>query len=623
MIRAGLFLYDHLAQRRSLPARRPSTCASTRRARHSKVTIARGSNFSDGWVDDARLVVANAIAAKEHGATVMTRARVARLRAHGDAWLADIEHAMVSGKCSRPRSVANVAGAWVAQFLDEATPVPARRHPHLIRGSHIVVPELFDHGYAYLFQTPDGRVVFAIPYEQDFTLIGTTEREYLGDRRSSASIRKRSITCCRSRTVISNATSSAPTSRGRSPGCALAGRKCGGPEEHPARLRRRFRPQWPAVAVRVRRQTHDLSTARRKTCSTSSGRCSDAGTVPGPLAYLCPAATCLAPISSASGSTRHDAMRGSMHRCCNAICARTARASSGCSTVAPRCHNSGTPCCPVCTNAKSTTCDARVCRDRHDILYRRSKLGLHLPRDQHRAPRHMAGRAMTRYILALDQGTTSSRSILFDHAGSRAPSPSVSSPSTFPRSGWVEHDAEEIWATQSATIAEVLAARAPRSPTSSRSASPTSVKPPCSGTAHGPAGRAAIVWQDRRTRTLQPVAGRGARSGSRAAHGPAARPLFFRHETGLAARQRCRARQRAERGELAFGTIDSWLIWNLTGGRRHLTDASNASRTLLLNLATGEWDDTMLRCWAFHARYCRRWCDPASGPTRQSPCSAA
>jgi glycerol-3-phosphate dehydrogenase len=140
-----------------------------------------GFEFSDGWVDDARLVVANAIDAKEHGATVLTGARVTRLRVQGGAWLADIEHRNGPRQQLEARSVANVAGAWVAQFLDEATPVRARRHPHLIRGSHIVVPKLFDHGYAYLFQTPDGRVVFAIPYEQDFTLIGTTEREYQGD----------------------------------------------------------------------------------------------------------------------------------------------------------------------------------------------------------------------------------------------------------------------------------------------------------------------------------------------------------------------------------------------------------------------------------------------------------
>ncbi len=112
---------------------------------------------------------------------MLTRARVARLQVGGDAWLATVEHAAGPVQVIEARSVVNVAGAWVAQFLDEATPVPAKRHPHLIRGSHIVVPKLFDHGYAYLFQTPDGRVVFAIPYEQDFTLIGTTEREFQGD----------------------------------------------------------------------------------------------------------------------------------------------------------------------------------------------------------------------------------------------------------------------------------------------------------------------------------------------------------------------------------------------------------------------------------------------------------
>ncbi len=181
MIRAGLFLYDNLALRRRLPASTAIDLRSHPAGEPLEQRYRRGFLFSDGWVDDARLVVANAMDASEHGARVLTRARCVRLRAKDDAWLATIEHGDGTRETIEARAVVNAAGAWVAQFLDEATPVAARRHPRLIQGSHIVVRKLFEHSYAYLFQTADGRVVFVIPYEGEFTLVGTTEREYKGD----------------------------------------------------------------------------------------------------------------------------------------------------------------------------------------------------------------------------------------------------------------------------------------------------------------------------------------------------------------------------------------------------------------------------------------------------------
>jgi glycerol-3-phosphate dehydrogenase len=181
MIRAALFLYDHLAQRRHLPGSATVDLRQHPAGAPLESRYRTGFLFSDGWVDDARLVVANAIDAREHGAVVQTRTRCVRLRAQDDQWIATLEHADGGVVTVAARSVVNAAGAWVATFLDQATPVPARRHPRLIQGSHIVVPKLFDHGFAYLFQTPDGRVVFTIPYEHDYTLIGTTEREFHGD----------------------------------------------------------------------------------------------------------------------------------------------------------------------------------------------------------------------------------------------------------------------------------------------------------------------------------------------------------------------------------------------------------------------------------------------------------
>jgi glycerol-3-phosphate dehydrogenase len=181
MIRAGLFLYDHLARRRVLPGssgvnlrRHPAGAALE--ARYTK-----GFVYSDAWVDDARLVVLNAMDAREHGATVLTRTRCARLERRGELWKATLEREGGDTLEVEVRAVVNATGPWVDRFLDGATPLPAARHPRQVKGSHIVVPKLFGHEFAYIFQGADGRIVFAIPYEGDYTLIGTTEMDYTGD----------------------------------------------------------------------------------------------------------------------------------------------------------------------------------------------------------------------------------------------------------------------------------------------------------------------------------------------------------------------------------------------------------------------------------------------------------
>lgn len=181
MIRAGLLLYDHLAVRRYLPGsetvdlrRHPAGAALDGRYR-------TGFVYSDGWVDDARLVVANAIDVRERGGRVATRTKCTKLRANGKAWNATLEHADGREEQVTARLVVNAAGPWVARFLDDCTPRPARHHPRMIQGSHVVVRRLFDHDFAYIFQNPDGRVVFAIPFGQEHTLVGTTERDHEGD----------------------------------------------------------------------------------------------------------------------------------------------------------------------------------------------------------------------------------------------------------------------------------------------------------------------------------------------------------------------------------------------------------------------------------------------------------
>ncbi|MGB5102744.1 MAG: glycerol kinase GlpK [Steroidobacteraceae bacterium] len=203
---------------------------------------------------------------------------------------------------------------------------------------------------------------------------------------------------------------------------------------------------------------------------------------------------------------------------------------------------------------------------------------------------------MARLVLALDQGTTSSRSILFDHAGSIVASAQREFEQHFPHSGWVEHDAEEIWATQAATIAEVLA-RARARPEDVAAVGITNQRETtvlwerASGRPVAPA----IVWQDRRTAdACARLKADGHEAEVARRTGLLLDPYFSGTKLAWLLDSDRDLRARAERGELAFGTIDAWLAWKLSRGTLHVTDASNASRTLLANLATGDWDDFML-----------------------------
>jgi glycerol kinase len=202
-----------------------------------------------------------------------------------------------------------------------------------------------------------------------------------------------------------------------------------------------------------------------------------------------------------------------------------------------------------------------------------------------------------KYVLALDQGTTSSRAIIFDEAGKIRSLAQKEFHQIFPQPGWVEHDAEEIWSTQLGVAVEALAHTGLKSLdiaaigiTNQRETTVVwdraTGKPICN----------AIVWQDRRT------------ADRCAALKTAGHEKLFRERTGLVLDPYfsgtklawildnvAGARARAEKGELAFGTVDSWLIWKLTRGAAHVTDPGNASRTLLFNIQTGAWDDELLR----------------------------
>jgi glycerol-3-phosphate dehydrogenase len=169
LVRLGLWLYDTIGGRISLPRSRGLKAADTLYRAPLKES-GRGFVYSDGWVDDARLVVLNAMDAARHGAEVRTRTGLVSARREGGFWQADLS----DGTTVQARAMVNAAGPWVAQLLARAG-VNSKAGVRLVRGSHIVVDSLFEGAHAYMLQQPDRRVVFAIAYQGDKTLIGTTD----------------------------------------------------------------------------------------------------------------------------------------------------------------------------------------------------------------------------------------------------------------------------------------------------------------------------------------------------------------------------------------------------------------------------------------------------------------
>ncbi len=182
MIRLGLFLYDHLGGRKLLPATKTLDLRRDEAGKALKPIFGRAFEYSDGWVDDARMVVLNARDAALRGATIYSRAKVVSAHRENGIWTVTIRHAD-TGETTvlKARMLVNAAGPWVDQVLNG---VMGRNNAHnvrLVQGSHIIVRKKFDHSRAYFFQNPDNRIFFAIPYEGEFTLIGTTDRDYKAD----------------------------------------------------------------------------------------------------------------------------------------------------------------------------------------------------------------------------------------------------------------------------------------------------------------------------------------------------------------------------------------------------------------------------------------------------------
>lgn len=182
LVRLGLFLYDHIGGRKRLPATQTLSMASHSTGEILQTRFKKAFEYSDCWVDDARLVVANAMSASELGAKILTRTEFKEASRVNGCWLIKTRDENGVDQSFEAKAIVNAAGAWVKPILASCNSVKVSKSTTLlVKGSHIVVPKLYDHGYSYTFQSGDGRVIFVIPYEDDFTLIGTTDQPYEED----------------------------------------------------------------------------------------------------------------------------------------------------------------------------------------------------------------------------------------------------------------------------------------------------------------------------------------------------------------------------------------------------------------------------------------------------------
>lgn len=183
LLRLGLLMYDTLGGRKKLPGTLRLALDTDAAGKPLKAgSFLTGFEYSDCFVDDARLVVLNAMDARAHGARIETRRRAVKAMRKDGVWELTVEDQATRVTTTiRSRTLINAAGPWVQNVLAQGIGVNTKAKVRLVQGSHIVVRQMFDHDRAYILQNPDGRIVFAIPYQNDFTLIGTTDRDYAGD----------------------------------------------------------------------------------------------------------------------------------------------------------------------------------------------------------------------------------------------------------------------------------------------------------------------------------------------------------------------------------------------------------------------------------------------------------
>jgi len=180
LVRTGLFFYDHLGGRKRLPASRGLNLAQAAEGAPLRPEFRRGFEYSDCWVDDARLVILNLIAAAQKGARILPRTRAVRARRDGDVWQLEMQGADGNLHLVRARALVNAAGPWVQDVVQGVTGLNSAHNVRLVKGSHLVVPKFWSGPHAYLLQNEDRRVIFVNPYEGDLALIGTTDIPYEG-----------------------------------------------------------------------------------------------------------------------------------------------------------------------------------------------------------------------------------------------------------------------------------------------------------------------------------------------------------------------------------------------------------------------------------------------------------
>lgn len=178
LIRLGLFLYDNLGGRKILPATQTLSLKGSAEGAPLDDRFERAFEYSDCWVEDSRLVVLNARDAEARGATILTQTKVTSTTRHADHWEVETRNAAGEVVTHKARMLVNAAGPWVGDVIHGTLRQNTSDNVRLVRGSHIVTPRLYDHDKCYFFQGTDGRIIFAIPYERDFTLIGTTDKDH-------------------------------------------------------------------------------------------------------------------------------------------------------------------------------------------------------------------------------------------------------------------------------------------------------------------------------------------------------------------------------------------------------------------------------------------------------------
>ncbi len=181
MLRLGLFIYDHLGGRKILPGTRTLNLRQHEAGQVLKPHLRKGFEYSDCWVEDARLVMLNAKDAQNKSAQIYTHTHCCSAKRHKGLWQVEVKNTQTGAlQTLHTRILINAAGPWVEQVLRKQLAQDPDIGVRLVRGSHIIVKKLFDHDMAYIFQQPDGRIIFALPFEQDFTLIGTTDNDHEG-----------------------------------------------------------------------------------------------------------------------------------------------------------------------------------------------------------------------------------------------------------------------------------------------------------------------------------------------------------------------------------------------------------------------------------------------------------